>query len=197
MWWARTQWFPGGGIGIESLSDGLHYFGQRTYDGDNLIGFSVASFATFELPRERRTPAARYRSLPYTEAFGEVTGWANLQVCPWACDDKWCKCRLVLRQSAIQFVPGQGFKLCGENITQTQIIDRDGEGTGETFGLPGFQPMPPLEFALLAPNETLIIDVEVRFDCQLEGSSMITFSPNSTPAGSVVVRYPQWSVTPA
>lgn len=123
----------------------------------------------------------------------------NLQVCPWACDDKWCKCRLVLRQSAIQFVPGQGFKLCGENITQTQIIDRDGEGTGETGSdFPDFSRCRPWSsHCSLAPNETLIIDVEVRFDCQLEGSSMITFSPNSTPAGSVVVRYPQWSVTPA
>ncbi|WP_139280376.1 hypothetical protein [Rhodococcus tukisamuensis] len=200
MWWARTNWFWAGGIQADDQSDGLHFYGHRDYSGDNLISFSVGSWATFELQPERRGPSAsgRYYSAPYVELFGNVYGWANLQHCPWACDDKWSKCRLFLRQAAIQFVDDIGtWRLCGENTSSRQLIDLDGTGYGHTEPLPGYQPMPALQFGLPRADRPLIIDLEVRFDIQLEGSSYIAFSPEDNPSGSVITRYFQWPIAPA
>jgi|GEM_PF-4023348 len=200
MWWARTNWFADGGVQAAHQSDGLHIYGHRDYNGDNLISFSAGSWATFELQPERRGPSVsgRYYSAPYVELFGNVYGWANLQHCPWTCDDKWSKCRLFLRQSAIQFVDDIGtWRLCGENTTSRQLVDLDGTGYGHSEALPGYQPMPSLQFGLLRPDRTLIIDLEVRFDVQLEGSSYISFSPQDNPSGSVITRYYQWPITPA
>jgi hypothetical protein len=195
FWWAKTQAFGGGGITPEFLTDGLHFFGQVSYDSDPLFPFSTGAWATFELQPERRPPSAsgRYNSAPYVELFGNINGWTNLKDCPWACDDKWCKCFLYLRQSAIQFVDDIGtWRLCGENTSWRTLIDEEGNGTGVNAPLPGFLPMPPLQFGLLRPDRSVLIDLEVRFDIQLEGDSFISFSPANNPAGSVLLRYFQW-----
>ena len=199
MWWAHTNWFTAGGIQASFQTDGLHFFGEVDYDSDPLFSFGLGAWATFELQPERRPASAsgRYYSAPYVELFGAITGWANLQSCPWVCDDKWSKCWLFLRQSAIQFVDDHGtWQLCGENTEWRQLIDLDGSGSSQVASLPGYLPMPALQFGLLRPDRTLIIDLEVSFHVQLEGSSYIGFSPGSNPAGSVVLRYFQWPIFP-
>ncbi|GAB3845805.1 hypothetical protein GCM10028822_04870 [Hymenobacter terrigena] len=199
MWWAHTNWFTAGGIQASFQTDGLHFFGEANYDGDPLFPFSVGAWATFELQPERRpvSVSGRYSSTPYVELFGAITGWANLQFCPWACDDKWSKCKMFLRQSAIQFVDDHGtWQLCGESTEWRQLIDLDGSGSGQTASLPGYLPMPALQFGLIRPDRSLLIDLEVSFHIQLEGSSYIGFSPDSNPAGSVVLRYFQWPIFP-
>ncbi len=195
FWWAQTQPFGGGGITPEFQTDGLHFFGEVSYNSDPLFPFSAGAWATFELQPERRPPSAsgRYNSSPHVELFGNITGWTNLQHCPWACDDKWCKCFLFLRQSAIQFVDDIGtWRLCGEATSHRTLINEEGEGRTVVAPLPGFLPMPPLQFGLLRPDRSVLIDLEVRFDVQLEGSSFISFSPGNNPAGSVLLRYFQW-----
>ncbi len=199
MWWAHTNGFTAGGIQAVFQTDGLHFFGEVNYDGDNLFPFGLGAWATFELQPERRqeSVSGRYFSAPFVELFGNVIGWANLQYCPWFCDDKWSKCKLYLRQSAIQFVDDKGtWQLCGENTEWRQLIDLDGSGYGQTASLPGFLAMPALNFGLLRPDRTLIIDLEVSFHIQLEGSSYIGFSPGNNPSGSVVLRYFQWPIFP-
>jgi hypothetical protein len=200
MWWAHTNGFTAGGIQAAFESDGLHFFGEVDYDSDPLFSFGLGAWATFELQPERRQVSAsgRYYSAPYVELFGAINGWANLQFCPWACDDKWSKCWMFLRQSAIQFVDDQGtWQLCGENTEWRQLIYLDGDGNGQTAALPGYLPMPALQFGLLRPDRTLLIDLEVSFHIQLEGSSYIGFSPGNNSSGSVVLRYFQWPVFPA
>jgi hypothetical protein len=196
FWWARTQLFGGaGGIAPQFQTDGVHFFGRLGYDSDPLFGFSVGAFATFELQPERRplSPSGRFNSSPHVELFGNITGWTNIQDCPWACDDKWCKCFLFLRQSAIQFVDDVGtWRLCGETTSLRTLIDEEGNGNTVVAPMPGFLPMPFLQFGLLRPDRSVLIDLEVRFDVQLEGSSFIGFSPEDNPAGSVLLRYAQW-----
>ena len=58
--------------------------------------------------------------------------------------------------------------------------------------MPGHLPIPPLNFGLARPDRDIIIDIEVRFDIQLEGDSFIGFSPGDNPANSVVLRHFQW-----
>jgi hypothetical protein len=61
-----------------------------------------------------------------------------------------------------------------------------------TVPLPGFLPMPSLQFGLLRPDRSVLVDLEVRFDVQLDGDSFIGFSPGNNPAGSVLLQYSLW-----
>lgn len=200
FWWAQTNWFFGGGLGVQDQTDGLHFFGRVGYNADPLISFSTGAWATFELQPERRphSPSGRWNSAPYVELFGNIVGWTNIYHWLWAADDKWCKCRLFLRQSAIQFVDDAGtWRLCGENTSLRTLIDEENNGRSVTAPLPGYLPMPFLQFGLLRPDRSVFIDLEVRFDIQLEGDSFIGFSPGQDPANSVLLRYFQWPCLPA
>ena len=195
FWWAETQAWSSGGIGAQFLTDGLHFFGRRSYDSDPLFSFSVGATARFVISPDRRPPSAsgRYLSFPYVELYGSINGWTNLQHCPWFCDDKWCKCFLFLRQSAVQFVDDAGnWTLVGEATSHRTLINEEGNGVGVQAPMPGHLPIPPLNFGLARPDRDIIIDIEVRFDIQLEGDSFIGFSPGDNPANSVVLRHFQW-----
>lgn len=196
FWWAQTAAFGGAGvIANEFMTDGLHLFGRVSYNRDSLFSFSVGAWARFELQPERRPHSAsgRYNSSPHVELFGNIGGWTNLKHCPWACDDKWCKCFLFQRQSVFQFVDDIGtHRLCGENTRHRTLIYEEGNGVGVNAPLPGFLHMPSLQFGLLRPDRSIFVDLEVRFDIQLEGDSFIGFSPQNSPAGSVLLRTFQW-----
>jgi hypothetical protein len=195
FWWAATHFFGGGGIAPANETDGLHFFGRVSYNTAQLFPFNAGAWATFELQPERRPPSAsgRYNSSPNVNLFGNLVGWTNLQNCPFACDDKWCKCWLFLRQTAIQFVDDIGtWRVCGENTSHQTLIDEEGNGRTVTVPLPGFLPMPFLQFGLLRPDRSVLVDLEVRFDVQLDGDSFIGFSPGDNPAGSVLLQYSQW-----
>ena len=195
FWWARTQFIAGGGLSTVPETDGVHIFGRVSYNTDHLLAFSAGAWATFELQPERRPPSAsgRYNSSPNVNLFGNLVGWTNIHNCPLACDDKWCKCWLYLRQSAIQFVDDVGtWRLCGENTSHTTLLNEEGNGNSVTVPLPGFLPMPFLQFGLLRPDRSVLVDLEVRFDVQLDGDSFIGFSPGNNPAGSVLLQYSQW-----
>jgi hypothetical protein len=62
--------------------------------------------------------------------------------------------------------------------------------------LPGFISMPLIQFALADPNLPIWIELEVRFDMQLEGASGIAFSPGNDPSQSVVLKTFQWKIQP-
>jgi hypothetical protein len=180
FWWANTVAFPGGGLGVQFMTDGLHFFGRINYNRDQLFSFSTRAVATFELQPNRRppSPSGRYNSAPHVELFGDVSGWTNSKICPLACDDKWCKCFLFLRQTAFQIINGQG-RVCGENMSHRTLINEEGQGRDVSTRLPGFLQMPFLQFGLLRADLSVFIDLEVRFDVQLEGDSNIWFSPKA------------------
>jgi hypothetical protein len=50
------------------------------------------------------------------------------------------------------------------------------------------------QFSLADPNLPVLVDLEVRFDIQLEGDSFILFSPELNPMDSVLVITHQWNV---
>lgn len=192
FWWAQTHSFGGGGISPEALPDGLHIFGRASYNGDALFPFSTGAWATFELQPERRphSPLGRWHSSPQVELFGNLIGSTGAAHA-FDFDDRWCKVFLLLRQSAIQFVDDVGtWRLCGERTAHCTLIDEENEGDVVVRRLPGFQPMPSLQFSLFRSDRSVLIDLEVRFDVQLEGESAVSFG--STAADSVLLRYYQW-----
>lgn len=58
----------------------------------------------------------------------------------------------------------------------------------------GFVPMPMLEMSLIDSKEKVHVDLEVRFDIELEGDSYIGFSPQANPFQSVLLRHFQWPI---
>jgi hypothetical protein len=140
------------------------------------------------------------------ELFGKIEGFTGYWHWLWAADDKWCKCWLNLRQTALQLVP-HDFGVPGhhsvlqpvvlaERKEVRELINEENNGNFVNAFLPGFLPMPPIEFGLVDSNLTIWVQLEVRFDIQLEGWSHIKFSPEPNPMGSVLLRHFQWKIQP-
>ena len=206
FWWANTDYHWGRGIQASFLTDGLHFFGAAAYHADPLISFSVGAVAHFELHSRRRPPSSsgRYASAPIVELFGKVEGFTGYWHWLAAADDKWAKCWLHLRQTALQLVPhdygAPGLHhveqpvVIAERIERRTLIDEENNGSWVNSFLPGFLPMPPIEFGLVDPNLSIWVQLEIRFDMQLEGWSHLAFSPEPNPMGSVLLRHPQWQI---
>jgi hypothetical protein len=206
FWWASTDWHWGRGIEASFLTDGLHFFSAAAYDDDPLISFSVGAVAHFELHARRRpaSPSGRWASLPAINLTGRIEGFTGYWHWLWAADDKWAKCWLHLRQTAYQLVP-HDFGVPGarnievpmivaEQVQRRTLIDEENNGNFVNAFLSGFTPMPAVEFGLVRPDLSVWVDLEVRFDMQLEGWSHLAFSPDSNPMGSVVLQTPQWRI---
>ncbi|MBI2486263.1 MAG: hypothetical protein HYW01_04750 [Deltaproteobacteria bacterium] len=208
FWWASTDFHSSRGIETAFLTDGLHFFGGINYDDDPLIHASTGAVAHFELHANRRPPSSsgRFASSPIVELFGQITGFTGYWHWLWAADDKWCKCWLHLKQTALQLVP-HDFGVPGLHSVETPVvlasreevktlIEEENESRFKDAFLQGFIPMPPIEFGLANPNLSIWVQLEIRFDIQLEGWSQIWFSPERNPMGSVLLRHPQWRVQP-
>jgi hypothetical protein len=206
FWWASTDWHTQRGINADFLTDGLHFWGFAAYRDDPLISFSAGSVAHFELHANRRPHSniGRWASLPAIDLFGRIEGMTGFYHWLYAADDKWAKCWLVLRQTAYQLVP-HDFGVPGmhavpqavvvaERVERRTLIDEENNGRFVDAFLSGFTPMPAVEFGLVNPNLSVWVDLEVRFDMQLEGWSQLAFSPEQNPMGSVVLRTPQWRI---
>ncbi len=206
FWWASTDWHTERGINALFLTDGLHFFNGISYDDDPTSYASVGAVAHFELQAARRPPSnsGRYASSPIVQLFGKIEGFTGYWHWLWAADDKWCKCWLHLKQTAIQMVPHdfgiprlhaveQPVVLASREQVIT-LLEEENESRFKDAFLAGFTPMPPIEFGLLDPNLSVWVQLEIRFDIQLEGWSQIYFSPENNSMGSVVLQHPQWSI---
>ncbi|MEU1192469.1 hypothetical protein [Streptomyces sp. NPDC005859] len=197
FWWAETTWNVDRGIRAEYLNDGLHFFDTAAYDADPLIAFNVGATAAFELHPNRRPASGngRYTSAPSVNLWGTVSGFTGIYHWLWAPDDKWAKCWLHLRQTAFQFT-GSGPVVLAERHDHRTLIDEENNARTVNAPLPGFLPMPSIEFSLADPNASIWVHLEVRFDMQLEGWSWLSFSPQPNPMGSVLLQHSQWNIQP-
>ena len=195
FWWADTFWHFPGGMNASWLTDGLHFFGRLDYNADPLLKRDIGAVARFGLEASRRPQSfsGRYLSAPFVELSGNVYGWTKFAAGLFGTDDVWCKCWLNLRQTALQFTPGQPTILASRTDVQTLIFEEH-ELRYPTRPLPGFLSMPLIEFALADPNLPIWIELEVRFDIQLEGASGVAFSPGNDPSQSVVLKTEQWKI---
>jgi hypothetical protein len=197
FWWASTDYWWPGGIEAQWETDGLHFFGGISYDGDPLIFRSAGAVAHFVLAPSRRPPSpnGRWRSLTGVELFGTIVGFSGLHHWLWAADDKWCKCWVDIKQTAYQMVGLNRVVLAVSAPDYRNLINEENNGRSVMAILPGFVPL-MVEFGLVDPGATVWVDIEVRFDIQLEGWSFIAFSPNPNPMNSVLLRTPQWKAHP-
>ena len=147
----------------------------------------------YGLASERIPPSAsgRYNSEPKIDLQRAIDGWTGFYDFLWAADDKWCKCRLVLRQSVYQIGFAAQLAVLADRTEVRTLIDEENRSRGVHVPLPGIIEMPAVQFDP-ATNFSIWADLDVRFDIELEGDSFIGFSPEQNSAGSVLLNMPQW-----
>jgi hypothetical protein len=193
FWWARTDWNAPRFIGANHADDGLHLSGKITRDDQSLYGFSFGAVAQYELqyPRVPPSPSGRWLSAPRMDIFGGLTVWtASGDIFDGDC---WSKCFMMRRQTIFQLGFGQTGPtpvVIGERVEWQTLAEEENANRAFWPHMPGNQPMPPVVFGNIWPG-SVWAHLEVRFDCQLEGNSLLWLTPE------VLLRFPQWPVTAA
>lgn len=198
FWWAKSEWHWPGGMGVQPLGDGLHFFGSVKYGGDPLWNTSTGVVSHYGLAPDRRPNSASgwYRSAPPADIRGEICGVQGVWHPIWAADDKWCNCSLFLRQTAWQYAHNVRWVQLAEQKSSWRFIHMEniygGAVRRHRFG--GFTRMPSIDFRLADPSAIIWIQSEIRFNMQLEGAASLSYSPQSNPTNSVVTNQPQWNI---
>jgi hypothetical protein len=108
------------------------------------------------------------------EVFGRLIGGSQDSF-GWG--DDWCKCWMTRRQTAFQFVfapPGASNRhVIAERVDVQEIFfSEDAPFHKEWLGQ-GFVPMPEVVLTHPFQAQSIWVDVELRFDIQLEGSALL------------------------
>lgn len=195
FWYASGRMFATQPYSVSNESDGFVFKGMYNHSSGDLIKLSFGWTLAYELQAERVPPSAsgRWRSAPHAEIFGRLIGSSQDS---WGWGDDWCKCWMVRRQTAFQFVfapPGADNRhIIGERVDAQQIFfSEDAPFNRDWFG-PGFQSMPELILTHPFPAQSIWVDLELRFDIQLEGSAQLWIWPNQR----FLVRAFQWPAEP-
>ena len=195
FWYAHGQWFANSPYSVSAESDGLVCSGMYNHNSGDLIKLSFGWTLAYELQAERVPPSAsgRWRSAPHVEIFGRLNG-SSQDSFGWG--DDWCKCWMVRRQTAFQFVfapPGaDNRRIIGERVDAQQIFLSEDAPFYQDWMAPGFQPMPELILTHPFPAQSIWVDLELRFDIQLEGQAQLWIWPHQR----FVTRASQWPAQP-
>ena len=178
-----------------NLSDGTHFWGRRTWGGDDLISFSVGGTSHFVLEPQNipESPYGRYRSAPPGDANGTIYGYQGPYSGPFGSDRR-CNCYRVFRHSLWQRINTEWVRV-GEKF-QNEILIRLENSDQHVVQRPlsGFMPSPEFEFGIADRSQPVWAQVEIRFDVELEGDAAISFGDN--PADGVIVRTFGWWARP-
>jgi hypothetical protein len=176
--WSGSSTLP---YTIEGQADGIHFKGKKTYDGGDLLflNFGIKSHYAIAPERIPRPESPPWRSAPFVELFGELMAWTAV---PGLFDgDRWSKCWMIRRQTLFQWVPlpliGPFPKVIGEATDVQTIFFEENRGQTVTHRLPGFQWMPQIILNAITPGLEIWAELEVRFDIQLEGNSLLWIHP--------------------
>lgn len=197
FWAAETRWFGTAPFAASFEADGLHFTGLLNHDSGNLGFYNFGYVSSFAISPDRlpASPSGRWRSAPHIEIFNQLIGSSQDS---FGFGDDWCKCWMVRRQTAFQFVfapPGASNRhIIGERVdVQTIFFSEDAPFT-QFWGGPGFQSMPELILTHPFSAQDIWVDLEVRFDIQLEGSSQLWIAHG--PVHHLLLRGFQWPAEP-
>lgn len=195
FWYASGQMFASPPFTVAAESDGFVFSGLKNHDSGDLIKLGFGLTLAYELQAERvpHSASGRWRSAPAMEIFGRLIGSSQDS---FGFGDDWCKCWLVRRQTAFQFVfapPGASNRhIIAERVdVQEVFFSEDAPFSRDWFG-PGFAPMPELVLTHPFSAQSIWVDLELRFDIQLEGAAQLWIWPNQR----FVVRANQWPAQP-
>ncbi|MGW4239330.1 hypothetical protein ACWEJP_21340 [Streptomyces sp. NPDC004749] len=195
FWFARAEASETTPFNGKFLADGLHFTGKATYNSGSLSFRNFGARFRYELQSNRIPPTStgRWRSDPHVEIFGGLLG--SVGPPDLFSGDRWSKCWMIRRQTLFQFVfapPGvDNRRILGQRVDAQNLIFLETSGLGgsgtRAVTLPGFQPMPSLVISSPSPGISIWAELEVRFDIQLEGNSVLWIHPND-----VLLRGFQW-----
>jgi hypothetical protein len=188
-WWGESHWWwPGHlfGLSVFDRPDGLHLRGQLDWDHGDLWFGSTGVTAVFGIGSDRLPGPGWYRSVPNVNLWGQVWGCTGVSG-PFG--DTWSKCRLHANQKIS--VAG------GPMINQAHWWDTlcfESAGSHGERALPGTFTLPEIFFEVV-PGRPLVVELELRFDIQLEGASAFRFG-NHGGWTDTIFQSPQWSLVP-
>ncbi|MEU5724980.1 hypothetical protein ABZ783_24570 [Micromonospora sp. NPDC047738] len=195
FWYAEHDTFTTSPYTITAASDGFVFSGIKNYQGGDLLKLNFGFKIRYELQADRvpPSPIGKWRSSPHVNISGSLIG--SSQDSPGWGDD-WCKCWMNRRQTAYQLVfapPGADPRRKIDERVESQNIffSEDAPFTSEWHG-PGFQPMPELILAHPLPAQSIWVELELRFDIQLEGYANLWIRPEQR----FVVSADQWPALP-
>ena len=194
FWWASTRWHVTPGQSASFTDKGLHFVGGPSSHSTSLESFEFGALARFELHALRIpvSPSGHFRSTPHIELFGSLLGrTADYDLVQ---GDSWSKCWMFRRQRVLQlaFGPtGPVDHILGEASEFQTLIFEENAGRPVDRPMPGFQRMPEVQFAGINEGQSIWVELEVRFDIQLEGYGMLWADP------FVRLRTHQWPLLAA
>jgi hypothetical protein len=157
-----------------------HVFGEIPYNEDDRKLGSALWITHFITEASASNPfSGRFISHPLVEVSGSIVGWTGIYNVFLAADDKWCKCRLHLRQTVVQPAFG-GLIQLGEATDMRVLLDEENNGGAATAHLPGLIRMPAVSFEPVNSALSVLYIQEVRFEVELEGDSGLWFGPSAT-----------------
>jgi hypothetical protein len=113
FWWAEQTVRVDPPYSSEVKTDGIHFRGEKNYDGSSLLKLSFGVTARYGIGPERwpPSPSGRWQSVPHANLFGRLLGFTN--ACDIFCGDFWSKCWLIKRQTLVQHLVGGTKKVGG------------------------------------------------------------------------------------
>jgi hypothetical protein len=193
FWWAKTDWsVPLQGAAWFS-GDGLHFTGGPTHHDGDLFFTSFGATAIFELQPARvpRSSTGLWLSSPHIELHGAMMGYTGRPDI--LSGDLWSKCWMHRRQTVLQFAsdPGRPPVVLGNGEENDVVIFEENAERLVHVGMPGFKPMPAVTFGNVNPSNSVWVQLEVRFNVQLEGAGTFVWMDPE-----VLLRTFQWPLAP-
>jgi hypothetical protein len=195
FWWDRTTFFSTlGEISVEQPDDEfIRIFGHLHWGGDSLLPGSVGFIQNFVLSPDRfpSTSETSFIIRSSLRNIGVISGFTGFYHPFWAADDKWCKCQWLV--TARLFAP-----VGADSISQpaANTLHRAVSGTEVILNLDNESPvgqeskaLPPIVgrevlfdranlSTLSALGLSFVVQIENRFNIQLEGDADIWFTGN-------------------
>jgi hypothetical protein len=196
FWWDRTTYFSTFGeifVVEEPGDEFIRIFGHLHWGGDSLLTGSVGFIQNFVLTPDRFPPTdmmATWGLRTTLRSIGVISGFTGFYHPFWAADDKWCKCQW--RLEARLFAP-----ISSSSIPDPPLANviRQSSGTDVILNLDNGRPVGQdnktlstvsrqfsfdrADFSTLARFEAnFLVQIENRFNIQLEGDADIWFTGN-------------------
>jgi hypothetical protein len=180
LWWAQTAFFSSlEGLTVDSPDEFVHIFGHVHYDGDPLLTGSVGYIEDYVLSPDRfpSTTSTKFDIAVELRVIGILSGFTGLYHWLWAADDKWCKCWQIMRRTAFL---STGPVLDNRSVVMQMIDLANVHPVGQFNPQLNFRSADLLRFdaglhALAASGTSILVQIETRFDIQLEGDADIWF----------------------
>ena len=191
-WWGESHWWwPGNllGLSVFDQADGLHFRGQLNWDNGNLYFGSTGVTAIFGIGSDRMPRPGWYRSIPRVNLWGSVWGFTGVNG-PFSFGDNWSKCWLHTNQK----ISVAGGPMINQAHWWDTMLFFESDGSHGARPLPGTFTLPEIFFEVRA-GRPLVVEIEVKFDIQLEGSSAFRFGDYGGWTDAVF-QSPQWSLFP-